>query len=195
MVASELLRRRQVCRVLSVDVGSLNFYDYAGQDPINSYDLDGTIFSSFAMEGLTFGSSFARGEGPGAGSAPNVADALALHTAVGAVKNYVAKHKVEFAVGAAALVIAVAAPYAAPEVIMAIRMSPTAVRIAEAADAARQAEELVGPGQSDRVVNTARVLGVMKSLLSDKAPPSITQIRRFLGQPMKGSGSWPGFWP
>jgi RHS repeat-associated protein len=33
-----------------VDGGSLNNYDYAGQDPINSYDLDGTMLSEEALD-------------------------------------------------------------------------------------------------------------------------------------------------
>ena len=45
------------------------------------------------------------------------------------------------------------------------------------------------------MTRATQVGGAIKALVDQYGIPSIIGIRRFLGQPMKGSGSWPGFFP
>lgn len=157
-------------------------YDYAGQDPINNYDLDGMCVRGFGWACKA---------------------ATTVKSAAKATEKFVAKHKAQIAEGVAAAVVIAVAPEVAPviaDAILSTRVGAAAYvaavgasRVVASADKAEKA--LAPPGSSSTQTWAARGVGALQAAFGNAAPPSFMQIRGFLKQPVRGSGSWPGFLP
>jgi hypothetical protein len=159
-----------------------NNYDYAGQDPVNGYDLDGTLMNADVGGGQTVEGNLCGPHGTNS----------CLGTEGDATDKIFSTQNVIINIGLFALpgVGEVVWGSRAAKAASVLGKTLAAGRVAKAALAADRAGSVMGPGAGTlgRIVQVGVFLA---RLVDDRA--SLIKLREILHLPYRGGAGWPGF--
>ena len=169
-----------------VDGGSLNNYDYAGQDPVNNSDLDGTMLAADQGGG---GTHVIYGNQCGAfGWTSCIGMEGDASDPIFSTKSVIINIGLFAIPGAGELVFESRAAKAANI----LGKNLAAGRLARAAIAADEASGMLGPGASTSQTRVVAAGAFLKALVGD-SQPSLIRLRKILGLPYRGGSGWIGF--